>query len=185
MTSPAVDPAPEPPRAAPEPGPRTPVAVEAAAVAAATVPARRITGAVWAALGIVYVVWGSTYLGIRIAVETMPPFLSAGVRFATAGLLLAGIIAWRQGPAALKVDRRQLGSAVLVGLLLILGGNALVVLAETSIPSGLAALLISVVPAWVVILKAATGQRPSAAWARRCAPGARGARRAHPAGSQR
>lgn len=56
---------------------------------------------------------------------------------------------------------RQLGSAVLVGLLLILGGNGLVVLAETSIPSGLAALLISVVPAWVVVLKAATGQRPT------------------------
>ncbi|MFE4309305.1 EamA family transporter [Streptomyces sp. NPDC056517] len=170
MTSPAVDPAPEAPQAAPEPDSRTPARVTATAgttgaataAAATTVPARRITGAVWAALGIVYVVWGSTYLGIRIAVETMPPFLSSGVRFVTAGLLLAGIIAWRQGPAALKVDRRQLASAVLVGLLLILGGNALVVLAETSIPSGLAALLISVVPAWVVILKAVTGQRPSA-----------------------
>ncbi|WP_237749415.1 EamA family transporter [Streptomyces sp. SS] len=104
--------------------------------------------------------WGSTYLGIRIAVETMPPFLSSGARFVTAGLLLAGIIAWRQGPAALKVTRRQLGSAVLIGLLLIPGGNGLVVLAETSIPSGLAALLIAVVPAWVVILRAATGERP-------------------------
>ncbi|MFF0273009.1 EamA family transporter [Streptomyces sp. NPDC004330] len=159
MTSPAADPAPEAPapQAAAAPGPRTPAPATPPAA-----PVRRITGAVWAALGIVYVVWGSTYLGIRIAVETMPPFLSAGVRFVTAGLLLAGIIAWRQGPAALRVDRRQLGSAVLVGLLLILGGNALVVLAETSIPSGLAALLISVVPAWVVILKAATGLRPSA-----------------------
>ncbi|MEU2119242.1 EamA family transporter [Streptomyces sp. NPDC016459] len=156
MTSPAVDPAPAARRAAS--APRTP-----AAPAASSPPARRrITGAVWAALGIVYVVWGSTYLGIRIVVETMPPFLSAGTRFVTAGLLLAGIIAWRQGPAALKVTRRQLGSAVLVGLLLILGGNGLVVLAETSIPSGLAALLISVVPAWVVVLKAATGLRPSA-----------------------
>ncbi|MEX0170278.1 EamA family transporter [Streptomyces sp. LMG1-1-1.1] len=114
----------------------------------------------WAALGVVYVVWGSTYLGIRIVVETMPPFLSSGARFVTAGLLLVGIIAWRQGPAALKVTRRQLGSAVLVGLLLIPGGNGLVVLAETSIPSGLAALLIAVVPAWVVILRAATGERP-------------------------
>ncbi|WP_306327118.1 EamA family transporter [Streptomyces venezuelae] len=159
MTSPAVDPAPEASPAAAElstaaPGPTAPTAP--------AVPARRITGAVWAALGIVYVVWGSTYLGIRIAVETMPPFLSAGARFVTAGLLLTGIIAWRQGPAALKVTRRQLGSAVLIGLLLILGGNGLVVLAETGIPSGLAALLISVVPAWVVILKAATGQRPTA-----------------------
>ncbi|MER5967281.1 EamA family transporter [Streptomyces sp. NPDC002057] len=160
MTSPAVDPAPEASPAVPEASraasdPRTPVTPAVPA-------ARRITGAVWAALGIVYVVWGSTYLGIRIVVETMPPFLSAGVRFVTAGLLLVGIIAWRQGPAALRVTRRQLGSAVLIGLLLILGGNGLVVLAETSIPSGLAALLISVVPAWVVVLKAAAGQRPTA-----------------------
>ncbi|MEV8589900.1 EamA family transporter [Streptomyces sp. NPDC051180] len=149
MTSPAVDPAPEAGQAAP--APRT---------AGTAAPARRITGTVWAALGIVYVVWGSTYLGIRVAVETMPPFLSAGTRFVTAGLLLAGIIAWRQGPAALKVTGRQLASAVLIGLLLILGGNGLVVLAETSIPSGLAALLIAVVPAWVVLLRAATGERP-------------------------
>ncbi|GEB60790.1 EamA family transporter [Streptomyces gardneri] len=158
MTSPAVDPAPETQQATITTSTgeaRTPVDPAGPA-------ARRITGAVWAALGIVYVVWGSTYLGIRIVVETMPPFLSAGVRFVTAGLLLTGIIAWRQGPAALKVTRRQLGSAVLIGLLLILGGNGLVVLAETSIPSGLAALLISVVPAWVVLLKAASGQRPTA-----------------------
>ncbi|WP_260606772.1 EamA family transporter, partial [Streptomyces sp. WAC08241] len=127
---------------------------------AQTAPARRITGAVWAALGIVYVVWGSTYLGIRVVVETLPPFLSAGARFVVAGLLLAGIVAWRQGPAALGVTRRQLGSAVLVGLLLVLGGNGLVVLAETSVPSGLAALLVAVVPVWVVVLRTAAGERP-------------------------
>ncbi|MFF0559274.1 EamA family transporter [Streptomyces sp. NPDC004266] len=149
MTSPAVDPAPETRPAAP--GPRTP---------AAPAPVRRITGAVWAALGIVYVVWGSTYLGIRIVVETLPPFLSGGARFVTAGLLLAAIVAWRQGPAALRVTRRELGSAVLVGLLLILGGNGLVVLAETSIPSGLAALLVAAVPVWVVLLRTVFGDRP-------------------------
>ncbi|KOX26035.1 EamA family transporter [Streptomyces sp. NRRL F-6491] len=145
MTKPAADPAP---------------GTRAALPAAPPTPARRITGAVWAALGIVYVVWGSTYLGIRVVVETLPPFLSGGARFVTAGLLLAGIIAWRQGPAALRVTRRQLGSALLVGLLLVLGGNGLVVLAETSVPSGLAALLIAVVPAWVVVLRAAAGERP-------------------------
>ncbi|MEU4102447.1 EamA family transporter [Streptomyces tanashiensis] len=149
MTSPAVDPAPETHPAAPAPRTDAPA-----------VPARRITGAVWAALGIVYVVWGSTYLGIRIVVETLPPFLSGGARFVTAGLLLAAIVAWRQGPAALKVTRRELGSAVLVGLLLILGGNGLVVLAETSIPSGLAALLVAAVPVWVVLLRTVFGDRP-------------------------
>ncbi|MFG2878529.1 EamA family transporter [Streptomyces sp. NPDC048337] len=127
---------------------------------AAATPHRKTTGAVWTALALVYVVWGSTYLGIRIVVETMPPFLSAGARFITAGLLLAGGVAWRFGPAALKATRAQVGSAVLVGLLLILGGNGLVVLAETSVPSGLAALLVAAVPMWVVVLRAGTGDRP-------------------------
>ncbi|MER5933737.1 EamA family transporter [Streptomyces sp. NPDC002054] len=112
-------------------------------------------------MAIVYVVWGSTYLGIRIVVETIPPFLSAGARFITAGLLLTALVAWRQGSAALKVSRAQLGSAALVGLLLLLGGNGLVVLAETSVPSGLAALLIAAVPMWVVLLRAGSGDRPA------------------------
>ncbi|CAM5657901.1 EamA family transporter [Streptomyces narbonensis] len=181
MTSPAVDPAPETQQATTS-GATTP---GKAGTRTAAPAARRITGAVWAALGIVYVVWGSTYLGIRIVVETMPPFLSAGVRFVTAGLLLAGIIAWRQGPAAFKVTRRQLGSAVLIGLLLILGGNGLVVLAETSIPSGLTALLISVVPS---LGRAPQGRHRSEAdgrRTRRSRPRPRRARRAHAARAQR
>ncbi|MGW6685902.1 EamA family transporter [Streptomyces sp. NPDC054961] len=119
------------------------------------------TARVWTALGLVYVVWGSTYLGIRIVVDTMPPFLSAGARFLTAGVLLAAIVAWRDGPAALRATGAQVRSAVLVGLLLILGGNGLVVLAETSVPSGLAALLVAAVPMWLVCLRAGTGDRPS------------------------
>ncbi|MCX4691234.1 EamA family transporter [Streptomyces sp. NBC_01408] len=136
---------------------RTSTRVEGKAPAA---PHRKITGAVWTALALVYVVWGSTYLGIRIVVQTMPPFLSAGVRFITAGLLLAAVVAWRYGPAALKATPAQLRSTVVVGLLLILGGNGLVVLAETSVPSGLAALLVAAVPMWVVVLRAGTGDRP-------------------------
>ncbi|MFD8143266.1 EamA family transporter [Streptomyces sp. NPDC059708] len=128
--------------------------------AAAGAPRRGTGGAVWTALALVYVVWGSTYLGIRIVVQTMPPFLSAGARFITAGLILAGVVAWRYGPSALRVTRAQLGSTLLVGLLLVLGGNGLVVLAETSVPSGLAALLVAAVPMWVVVLRAATGDRP-------------------------
>ncbi|MCP3820735.1 EamA family transporter [Streptomyces sp. A3M-1-3] len=122
--------------------------------------ARRVSGTVWGALAIVYVLWGSTYLGIRIAVETMPPFLSAGSRFIVAGLLLTALVAWRQGPAALRVTPRQLASATVVGLLLLLGGNGLVVLAETTVPSGLAALLVAAVPMWVVMLRTASGDRP-------------------------
>ncbi|WKD32807.1 EamA family transporter [Streptomyces xanthophaeus] len=137
----------------------TPVDGKASGPATATARGR-IPGAVWAALAVVYVVWGSTYLGIRIVVATMPPFLSAGARFITAGLLLSAVVAWRYGPAALRATRAQLGSAALVGLLLILGGNGLVVLAETSVPSGLAALLVAAVPMWVVVLRTSTGDRP-------------------------
>ncbi|QES56442.1 EamA family transporter [Streptomyces venezuelae] len=134
--------------------------VDGRAAGPAATARARITGAVWAALAVVYVVWGSTYLGIRIVVETMPPFLSAGARFITAGLLLSAVVALRYGPAALRATRAQLGSAALVGLLLVLGGNGLVVLAETSVPSGLAALLVAAVPMWVVVLRAGSGDRP-------------------------
>lgn len=120
----------------------------------------RISSTVWAALAVVYVVWGSTYLGIRIAVETMPALLSGAVRFLVAGLLLFGVLAWRLGPGALRVTRRRLGSTVLVGVLLLVGGNGLLVLAEGRIPSGLAALLVAVVPLWVVLLRTVFGDRP-------------------------
>ncbi|MFF8387558.1 EamA family transporter [Streptomyces kanasensis] len=122
----------------------------------------RISGSVWAALAIVYLVWGSTYLGIRVVVETLPPFLSAGARFVVAGLLLAALLVWRHGPSVLRVTRAQLASAAVVGVLLLLGGNGLVVLAETSVPSGLAALLVAVMPAWVVVLRTVFGERPGA-----------------------
>ncbi|MFG3051603.1 EamA family transporter [Kitasatospora sp. NPDC048239] len=120
----------------------------------------RLGGAVWVALALVYVVWGSTYLAIRIALETMPSFLSAGARFLCAGLLLAGFVAVRRGPAELRVTLPQLGSSALVGGLLLTGGNGLVVLGENSIPSGLAALLVAAVPLWMVLLTATVGERP-------------------------
>ncbi|ORT56166.1 EamA family transporter [Streptomyces sp. CB03238] len=161
MTSPAVDPPSATPARTPTPTPTpTPTRTRTRTRARPAPPARRISGAVWAALAIVYVVWGSTYLGISVVVETMPPFLSAGVRFVVAGALLAVLLAWRHGPGVLKVSRPQLASAAVVGLFLLLGGNGLVVLAETSVPSGLTALLIAVVPAWVVLLRTAFGERP-------------------------
>ncbi|MEU1283032.1 EamA family transporter [Kitasatospora sp. NPDC005856] len=143
---------------------------DAAATAEATVKAKaaptrapRLGGAVWLALLVVYIVWGSTYLAIRVAVETMPSFLSAAARFLVAGLLLVGYLLVRQGPAGLKVTGRQLASSALVGLLLLTGGNGLVVLGETSVPSGLAALLVAAVPLWMVVLTAAGGERPRVA----------------------
>jgi drug/metabolite transporter (DMT)-like permease len=119
---------------------------------------------VWAALLIVYVVWGSTYLGIRISVETIPPYLGAALRFASAGLLLGAIIAIRRGPRALRVTGRQLLAASVVGVLLLAGGNGMVVVAEAhGVPSGIAALLVATVPLLVVVLRLITGDRPRVA----------------------
>jgi drug/metabolite transporter (DMT)-like permease len=114
---------------------------------------------VWVALWTVYIVWGSTYLAIGIAVETLPPFLMAGARFVVAGLIMGGIIAARRGMASLRVTGRQLLSCTVVGGALLLGGNAMVGVAEQDFPSGLAALIIASVPLWVVLLRTVTGDR--------------------------
>ena len=142
---------------------------------------------IWTALIVVYVLWGSTYLAIRITVETLPPLLSAALRFAVAGLILAVVLRLRRGPGALRVDRRQLGSAALVGVLLLAGGNGLVVLAESgppgvAVPSGIAALLVATVPLLVVLLRSANGDRPPTLDVRRGHPGFR---RSGPAGAAR
>jgi len=121
---------------------------------------RAPTWQVWLALGTVYVVWGSTYLAIKIAIETLPSLLHAGVRFLFAGLLMAGVLAARR-PAALRVTRPQLVTAAAVGVLL-LGGNGLVVIAEEGVASSLAALLVAAVPLWIVVLRATFGDRPPA-----------------------
>jgi drug/metabolite transporter (DMT)-like permease len=121
--------------------------------------------AIAAALLIVYVVWGSTYLAIAVMIQTLPPLVAAGVRYATAGvLLLVGIGIWRRA-------RRQPGerpswlhwrSALIIGTLLLLGGNGGVVLAEQRIPSGIAALIVATSPIWMAILEVlVAGQRPS------------------------
>src|SRR3954469_13122558 len=114
---------------------------------------------VWLALGIVYVVWGSTYLAIRVAVETMPPLLMGAGRFLTAGLLLYAIARYRGAPSVRSLSLRQLGASWLVGSLLVAGGNGVVNVAEQYIPSSLAALLISSVPLWVVLRRRVTGER--------------------------
>ena len=115
----------------------------------------------WTALGLVYVVWGSTYLAIRYVVESAPPLLSAGLRFLVAALLLTAWLLVRRGRAGLRATPRQLRGAAATGVLLLVGGNGLVTLGELAgVPSSLAALLIAVVPLWVVLLRAGTGDRP-------------------------
>jgi drug/metabolite transporter (DMT)-like permease len=113
----------------------------------------------WLALWAVYVIWGSTYLGIEFAGETIPPVFAAGVRFILAGVLMAGWVLLRNGRARFRVGRAGLASAVLVGVLL-LGANAMLFVAERRVPIGLASLLIASVPLWIVLLRSLTGDRP-------------------------
>ena len=101
------------------------------------------------ALGAVYVIWGSTYLAIRFAIETIPPFLMAGTRYVTAGLML---YAWSRLRGAPKPSGIHWRSAVLVGAALLLVGNGGVVWAEQRVSSGLTALLICTEPLWIVLL---------------------------------
>ena len=113
---------------------------------------------VWAALLVVYVVWGSTYLAIRIVVEALPPLASAGVRFLIAGSVVAGVLLLRGGVARLRARPVELAGAAAVGALLLFGGNGLVSVGEQSVPSALAALIIASVPLWVMVLRRVTGQ---------------------------
>jgi drug/metabolite transporter (DMT)-like permease len=105
----------------------------------------------WLNLGIVYVVWGSTYLGIAVAIETMPPFLMASIRFAIAGLLMLALDVLRNPAARRMPTRRQLVDSIIVGTLLLGIGNAFVTFGEVSVPSGIAAILIAMMPLWFAL----------------------------------
>jgi drug/metabolite transporter (DMT)-like permease len=124
----------------------------------AAAPAAAPASLVWLCLGIVYVVWGSTYLAIRVAVETMPPLLMGAARFTTAGLLLYAVARARGAGSARSLSRAQIGACWIVGSLLAAGGNGVVNVAEQYIPSSLAALVISSVPLWVVVMRRVTGE---------------------------
>jgi len=112
-----------------------------------------LSGAVWVALLVVYVVWGSTYLGIRILVTDVPPLIAMGVRFVIAAGIIATIVRLRSGPGALRVSAKQWRSASLLGLLFIACGNGGVAIAEQTVTSGLAALLVAAMPLWVVLMR--------------------------------
>ena len=108
--------------------------------------------AVWANLASVYLIWGSTYLAIRVLVRTVPPLYGAGTRFLAAGVLMLAFLGRRR---ALSAGRRELLACAVVGTLLAAGGNGLVTVAEQDVPSGLAAVLVASVPLWIVIYRAA------------------------------
>jgi drug/metabolite transporter (DMT)-like permease len=124
---------------------------------------RPALGAVIFALIVVYVVWGSTYLAIKVAIETVPPLLGAGGRFLLAGALLFGFLGVRGALRGQRIDARTWRSAAMIGTLLLVGGNGLVVLSEQYIPSGIAALLVATVPIWMALFEALASRRwPSA-----------------------
>lgn len=115
---------------------------------------------IWIALLALYIVWGSTYLAILFAVDTIPPFLQAGLRFLISGLIL---VIWRRAAGDEMPSLKQWKSIAIVGTLLLLGGNGLVSFAEQRIASGVAALIIGTVPLWLVLIEALRpgGVRPS------------------------
>src|SRR4051794_23253442 len=108
---------------------------------------------VWTALGTIYLIWGSTYLAIRVMVETVPPLLGAGFRFLIAGAVFYAFLALRRGRAAVRFSGRELVAAGAAGTLLCFGGNGLVTVAEQKVPSGIAATLIASVPLWIILFR--------------------------------
>ncbi len=116
---------------------------------------------VWAALLVVYVLWGSTYLGIKIAVETLPPLLAGGSRFLVGGALLAIILALRG--TSLRISRRELGGAAIVGALLLTLGVGLVHVAETRIDSSVAAIIAGTVPLQIIVMRTIGREQPARA----------------------
>lgn len=104
---------------------------------------------IWIPLLLIYLIWGSTYLAIRFAVETIPPFLMAATRFLIPGLFL---YFWRIAAKDPKPTRIEWKSTTIIGLLLLVGGNGGVTWAEQTLPSGIAALIIGSVPIWIILL---------------------------------
>lgn len=119
------------------------------------------SAAVWAALITVYIVWGSTYLAIRVVVDAgIPPILGMGLRFLVAALIFLAILAMRDGWSSLRISAKEFRGAAIMGILLLVGGNGLVAVSEQTVPSGLTALIIGAVPLWFVLLRFSGGDRP-------------------------
>lgn len=116
------------------------------------VPRAAPRGRIWLGMLVLYVVWGSTYLGIAVAVDTIPPFLMAAIRFALAGLVLLTWSVVRARGAFVMPSRREIRDSAIVGGLLLGGGMGMVAWGEQTIPSGITALIIALMPVWVAVL---------------------------------
>ena len=115
----------------------------------------------WANLVIVWIVWGSTYIGILFATETIPPFVAMGSRFLVAFVIMALITGIFRGWSALLVTRRQFASASFMGVALLGVGLGTVGLAQDYVPTGVMALIIAATPLTIVLLRICTGDRPA------------------------
>jgi drug/metabolite transporter (DMT)-like permease len=107
--------------------------------------------AIWAGLLMLYVVWGSTYLGMKLAIETMPPFVMGVFRFIPAGVILLAIVLVRDRGRLRRPTPRQVVDAAIVGTTLLAGATALVAWSEQTIPIGVAAVIVALVPMWLAI----------------------------------
>jgi drug/metabolite transporter (DMT)-like permease len=115
---------------------------------------------VWSALLVVYIVWGSTYIGIAVMIESIPGLTGSGIRFFIAALAMAVIVAVTRGPRTLKISRREAGASALIGVMLLATGIGTASIVFDHIPTGIAALIIATIPLWVVIIRLISGDRP-------------------------
>jgi drug/metabolite transporter (DMT)-like permease len=123
---------------------------------------QRVSGlGVWGPLVALWLIWGSTYLGIAVVIDSMPPMMANGFRFVAAALVLGTILALRAGPSSLRVTRAEFRSVAIMGVALLGVGIGTLSLAERYVPSGVAALLIAVMPLYVVLLRLRAGDRPN------------------------
>ncbi|MGY3519366.1 EamA family transporter [Micromonospora sp. PTRAS2] len=113
-----------------------------------------------AGLGAVYLLWGSTYLGNRVALESLPPMVSTAGRFLAAGALVLAVVAARNGADRLRLPRDRWPGVLAGGLLMVGAGSALLAVGQQYVSSGLASLLVAAMPLWVLAIRLGGGQRP-------------------------
>ncbi len=109
------------------------------------------------AFAALYLIWGSTYLGILFAIQSIPPFLMAGMRFSLAGIIMYGVARWQGAPPPTAETWR---SSLIIGACLLLGGNGGVTISEKWVPTGLASLLVATVPIDIALLGWISGTAP-------------------------
>jgi drug/metabolite transporter (DMT)-like permease len=124
-------------------------------------PGRAGRAQIWFALGLVYLIWGSVYLAIRLVVEELPALGSMGLRYLVAAMLLGAFLALRGGWSRFRLTRRELAGVAFMGVVLLAIGNGMTSVGQLAgVPSGVTALLIATVPVWIVVYRIVSGDPP-------------------------